>query len=248
VCPAPVSFVWGGSGVIARKESVENSDKKEFISRFVEWMTLDCTQNGFQYSYASGLYTDGICDGVTSTKVMNMLNICDPFLGDINPLAFLIKETLSTATGGYGAYLYSGLRDSFRSVSLSYALGDYSRDEAVARFKEEVAELGEIDVESNFVVPDSHLVAPVPYTITPTPTPTPEPTPSPEPTPTDAPTPTKKRTRGKNTSKKKSTSSDDGVPTIVYVLAGAGSVVVIAGTAVAIVLIHNRKKKNSQQQ
>lgn len=253
VCPAPVSFVWGGSGVIARKESIENEEKKEFISRFVEWLTLDCSQNGFQYSFASGMYTDGICDGVTSTKVMNMVNVNDPFLGGINPLAFLIKETLSTATGGYGEYKYFVLRDLYRSMTLSYALGDYSRDEAVENFKEEVAALGEIDVESNFVVPDPQLEAPAPYTLTPDATPTPDPATSPDPTPTDAPTPTKKRAKGKDTSEKKkskssdSSDSDTDIPAIVYVLIGVGGAATIAGVAYAIVLILDNKKKNSQK-
>ena len=184
---------------------------------------------------------------------MNMVNVNDPFLGGINPLAFLIKETLSTATGGYGEYKYFVLRDLYRSMTLSYALGDYSRDEAVERFKEEVAALGEIDVESNFVVPDPQLEAPAPYTLTPDATPTPDPATSPDPTPTDAPTPNKKRAKGKDTSEKKkskssdSSDSDTDIPAIVYVLIGVGGAATIAGVAYAIVLILDNKKKNSQK-
>lgn len=253
VCMAPVSFVWGGSAVLARKDSVENKDKKEFISRFVEWLTLDCTQNGFQYSFASGACTDGICNGVTSTKVMNMLNVSDPFLGNAYPHAFLIKETISPVTGGYGSYNYSGLRDAFWSAALSYASGDMDRDAAIKEFQENAADFGEIDVNTNFVVPDNQLTTPEPYDPVPTTTPTPPPTPTASaPTPTPKrnkdkdkdPTPT--RARGRDTSKKKkktSSSSDEGVPTIVYVLAGVGSAVAIAGTVTTIVLVHKHKKK-----
>ena len=249
VCPAPVSFVWGGTGVVARKDSVENKDKKEFISRFVEWLTLDATPDGFQYSFASGAYTDGICNGVTSTKVMNMLNVSDPFLGNVNPLAFLIKETISPVTGGYGEYKYSSLRDEFRADALSYAFGDMDRDAAVKQFQENAAALGEIDVNSNFVVPDNQLTVPAP--IDPVPSTTPTPTPAPTPTPIEDQDPTPTPAKGNKTKKKKKTGrkippkSDDGVPTIVYVLAGVGSAVVIAGTVTTIVLVHKHKKKKS---
>ena len=152
-------------------------------------------------------------------------------------------------TGGYGEYAYSGLRDEFRSDALSYAFGDMDRDAAVKQFQENAAALGEIDVNSNFVVPDNQLTVPAP--IDPVPSTTPTPTPAPTPTPIEDQDPTPTPAKGNKTKKKKKTGrkippkSDDGVPTIVYVLAGVGSAVVIAGTVTTIVLVHKHKKKKS---
>ena len=50
VCAPPVGFFWGGTWVLANKDT----SKKEGVAELIEWITLDSSDTGLQYLWANG--------------------------------------------------------------------------------------------------------------------------------------------------------------------------------------------------
>ncbi|MCR5275742.1 MAG: hypothetical protein K6E26_10350 [Clostridiales bacterium] len=260
-CLAPVSFSWGGYCVSAAKKGVENSSKKEFISRFVEWITLDTSDTGYQFGYASGLYTtDGTKEAVVSGNVLEKADGSSDMLAGQDPYPY-IKKAGSLAPGSYMIPRdYNSIDADFLSSVDRYVSGKLSREEAFAEFQDNIASYGGIDVKSQFVVPDPVLTAPdaLPSTVTPTPVPTqppatPTPTVTPAPTddtdvtdPDDPSTTTSKAKKKKSTKKKVTEPEDPGkkaiIPAVISVIAFAA----VCATVVTIVYVKDNKKKRNQ--
>ncbi|MCQ2497348.1 MAG: zinc-ribbon domain-containing protein [Lachnospiraceae bacterium] len=67
---APSDAIWGGEKIFANRYM--DSAKTEAVAKIIEWMTLDCTEDGLQYGLASGDLWGKPCY-VPSSYVMNQL-------------------------------------------------------------------------------------------------------------------------------------------------------------------------------
>lgn len=79
VCEPPVGFFWGGSWVFVNK----NSEYKEALADLIRWITLDSSEAGLQYSWASGDFEgNGFTrDTVISGTVMRKVSGVSDLLG-----------------------------------------------------------------------------------------------------------------------------------------------------------------------
>lgn len=141
VCQSPVSFWWGGSWIFANKDSVVDADKKEFISRFFEWVTLDTSDTGLQYMWAAGLLNDaGTKDTVSSAKVLSMVDGSMDFLGGQNAFPIFLEAGNGASSSDVTEY-DAVLNSEFAYQAESFALGK-TKDRAIADFKEVCASMG----------------------------------------------------------------------------------------------------------
>ena len=137
VCAPPVSFFWGGTWVLANKDA----NNKEGVAEFIEWLTLDSSETGFQYLIANGLLdwdndpnTPEVQEGVVSISVMSKSDGRMDFCGGQDTyVAFVQSNNLSsgTALSPYDEILGSFFRD----AADLYAKGKISKEEAIEQFK-----------------------------------------------------------------------------------------------------------------
>ncbi len=140
VCASNVGFLWGGTWLMANRKDV-GTEKGEAIAELLEWITLDCSENGLQYGWANGTWSgeQGTKDTVASGVVMGMAN------GELDFLSgqdmFEVFMTANEAASGRVLTQYDEDIDSYwREAVRMYANGELTRDEAIGYFKHEVAE------------------------------------------------------------------------------------------------------------
>jgi len=82
VCEPPIGFFWGGTWLLANKDT----EKKEAVAELINWVTLQCDEEGLQYYWANGTLEGegGTKDTVASGTVMAMSNGELTFLGGQN--------------------------------------------------------------------------------------------------------------------------------------------------------------------
>lgn len=70
------------------------SPNKDLLGPLVEWITLDCSENGLQYGLATGTFLDGDVVGVLSRTVLKNTKTTLDVLGgqDINPVLYNISK------------------------------------------------------------------------------------------------------------------------------------------------------------
>jgi multiple sugar transport system substrate-binding protein len=144
VCEPPVGFFWGGTWVLANK----NSQNKEAVGKIIEWITLDTTENGLQYHWANGtLYGEGgTKDTVASGVVMAKANGVLAFLGGQNMFDVFIPSN-QFANGKNLTQFDETINRYWRDSVRLYTSGQVTRDEALAQFKQTVADNLEVVVE-----------------------------------------------------------------------------------------------------
>jgi hypothetical protein len=146
VCVPPVGFWWGGSWLLASKLAVENADKKEFVSKFIEWVTLDTTKEGLQYGWANNTI-EGLTaakDTVSSGKVMKESDGSMAFLGGQNPFQIFVDAT-SYASSKCKCLYDSDLNGTWQDLVNQYAHGKIEKDDIMTKFKD-AAEAIDIEV------------------------------------------------------------------------------------------------------
>ena len=139
VCTPPVGFFWGGTWLLANKDT----DQKEGVAEFIEWVTLDCSETGLQYLWANGTFNGegGTKDCVASGTVMAMSDGTLDFLGgqDMFP-AFIAGN--ANATGKNMTQYDETINSYFRDAVRQYALpeGEFygDKDAAIAQFQTNV--------------------------------------------------------------------------------------------------------------
>ncbi len=137
VCEAPVGFFWGGTWLLANKDS----DKKEAVATLIDWITLQCDKDSLQYAWANGtLYdTAGTKDTVASNTVMAMSDGKLDFLGGQN--MFDVFGKANAAANGSNLTQYDEtINNIWRDQVRQYAAGKISRDDAIKAFKQSVAD------------------------------------------------------------------------------------------------------------
>ena len=147
VCAPNVGFFWGGTWVLASKYAV-GSDKQDAVKEIINWITLDCTEEGLQYGWANGTWSgeQGTKDTVASGTAMAMSNGELEFLGGQNMFDVFVPAN-QYANGSNLTQYDETINTYWRDAVRQYTSGALSRDEAIAAFKQNVAD--NLDVEVN---------------------------------------------------------------------------------------------------
>ena len=137
VCAPPVGFFWGGTWLLADKDT----DQKEGVAELIEWITLDTSETGLQYLWANGLVdwdndpsTTTSKDTVTSAVVMAKSDGSLDFCGGQNVYPAFIagnKYASAKAMTQYDEHINGYWTDCVDK----YVDGTYSREEAIEEFK-----------------------------------------------------------------------------------------------------------------
>jgi hypothetical protein len=144
VCEPPVGFFWGGTWVLANK----NSPVKDAVGKLIEWITLDSSNTGLQYFWANGTLNGpgGTKDTVASGTVMKKSDGTLPFLGGQNMFDVFVPAG-AFATGKNKTQYDESINIYWRDQVREYSYGNKTREQALADFKQQVADNLDIIVE-----------------------------------------------------------------------------------------------------
>jgi hypothetical protein len=145
VCVPPVGFGTCGYLMLVNKNTTgKDPDLASGVAELVEWYTLDTTETGFQYLWASGTvdwdnnsYTVTEKDTVVSNTVMAMLKNESDVCGgqDINPVFIAASRK---ASANHISEYDDPIEGIWRDVVLEYAHGNLSKNEAIEKFRKRV--------------------------------------------------------------------------------------------------------------
>ena len=144
VCDSPVGFFWGGTWVLANKDS----KVKAAVGEIIEWITLDSSDTGLQSYWANGtLYADAPTkDAVASGTVMKKADGSIEFLGGQNMFDAFVPAG-ENATGKNITQYDETINKAWRDQVREYTAGNKTREQAIADFKQNVADNLDIIVE-----------------------------------------------------------------------------------------------------
>jgi len=143
ICEPPFGFFWGGTWLMA----AESSTKKEAVGEIINWITLDCTENGLQYMWANGTFTEGgTKDAVASGTVMSISDGTLDFLGGQNMFDVFVPSN-QFANGKNLTQYDETINLKWRDQVRMYAAGEKTREAALADFKQDVADNLDVIVE-----------------------------------------------------------------------------------------------------
>lgn len=144
VCEPPAGFFWGGFWVFVNK----NSEHKEVLGDLIRWITLDSSETGLQYSWASGTF-DGngrVRDAVTSGTVMGNVPGEIDFLGGQD--MFEVFDKTARLASGKNRTMYDEAIDLYwLAAAREYAEGGKTKEQVIADFKQKVKDQLDIIVE-----------------------------------------------------------------------------------------------------
>lgn len=144
VCEPPVGFFWGGTWVLANKDT----DQKEGVGELIDWITLDCTENGLQYMWANGTYNPDkpTKDCVASGTVMEMSDGTVDFLGGQDMFDVFVPAN-QYANGKNLTQYDESINILWRDQVRMYTSGQKSREDALEDFKRQVSDNLAIEAE-----------------------------------------------------------------------------------------------------
>ncbi|NLO08391.1 MAG: carbohydrate ABC transporter substrate-binding protein [Clostridiales bacterium] len=137
VCEPPVGFFWGGSWVLANKDTkIPNA-----VGEIIEWITLDASETGLQYMWANGTFSGegGTKDTVASGAVMKISNGEIDFLNGQNMFDAFVPAG-EFANGKNLTQYDETINGHFRGQVREYTAGNKTREQALADFKQLVAD------------------------------------------------------------------------------------------------------------
>ena len=144
VCEPPVGFFWGGTWLMANKDS----DKKEAVGQIIDWITLNCTEDGLQYMWANGTLNGegGTKDVVGSNTVLGISDGTLDFLGGQDMFEAFIPAN-SYASGKTMTQYDETINSAWQDQAGLYAHGEKDKDTAIADFKTDVSDKLGIEAE-----------------------------------------------------------------------------------------------------
>jgi ABC-type glycerol-3-phosphate transport system substrate-binding protein len=143
VCESPLGFFWGGTWIC-----VNNDTKvKDAVAKIIEWITLDTSNDGLLYMWANGTFNGegGTKDTVSSGTVMSKSNGKLDFLGGQNMFDVFVPAN-KFASGKNLTQYDEGINQAWRDQVRAYAYGQKSKDQAIADFKQTVADKFDLDI------------------------------------------------------------------------------------------------------
>lgn len=144
VCTPPIGFFWGGTWVLANK----NTEKAEAVGKIIEWITLDSSEDGLQYKWANGTLNGegGTKDAVASGTVMSKSDGSVDFLSGQNMFDAFVPAN-QYAKGTNLTQYDETINQYWRDQTREYTAGNKSREQAIADFKQQVADNLDVVVE-----------------------------------------------------------------------------------------------------
>ena len=145
VCEPPIGFFWGGTWLLANKDS----EKKDAVKQLIEWVTLDSSDTGLQYYWANGTMVEGEVgtkDCVASGTVMSKSDGAVDFLGGQNMFDVFVPAN-SYANGKNLTQYDETINQYWRDAVREYTAGNLSREDAIAAFKQNVADNLDVEVD-----------------------------------------------------------------------------------------------------
>ena len=139
-CAPNVGFLWGGTWLLANKDVV-GTDKAAGVAEILTWITLDTSEDGLQYGWANGTWSgeQGTKDTVASNVVMSKSDGTLDFLGGQNMFDVFTKAN-DAANGRVLTQYDETINNWWRDQVRAYVAGNVTRDEAIANFKQQVAD------------------------------------------------------------------------------------------------------------
>ena len=144
ICEPPIGFFWGGTWILANKDTA----KAEAVAEIIEWITLDSSEDGLQYKWANGTLNGegGTKDAVASGTVMANSNGELEFLGGQNMFDVFVPAN-QYANGKNLTQYDESINMYWRDAVREYTSGNKSREDAIAGFKTMVADNLDVIVE-----------------------------------------------------------------------------------------------------
>ena len=159
ITDAPVPFTWGGTWVFANASI--SDDIRSGVATLIEWITLDYSETGFQQFFANGnlfegsalfpdqaadyaagrIFKDAVGSGVVLARSDGTLD----FLGGQNMNDIFVPAGATASGRGFGPYDET-INEAFADQALQYFMGEKSRDQAIADFKQHIADI--LDIRS----------------------------------------------------------------------------------------------------
>lgn len=143
VCDSPIGFFWGGTWVLANKDT----KVKDAVADIIDWITLDDAEDSLQYMWANGTMNDaGTKDAVASGTVMSKSDGSVDFLGGQNMFDVFVPAN-KYANGTNLTQYDETINNYWRGQVREYTAGNKSREQAITDFKQQVADNLDIIVE-----------------------------------------------------------------------------------------------------
>lgn len=149
VTEPPTGFFWGGTWLLANKDTLKDDAKKKAVADFIKWVTLDTSDTGLQYYWANGTIKDGeqgTKDAVASSVVMAKSDGTIPLLGGQNMFDVFVPAN-ANASGKNLTQYDETINKLWRDQVREYTAGNKSRDDAIKTFKQQVKDQLGIDSE-----------------------------------------------------------------------------------------------------
>jgi len=144
ICKPPVGFFWGGTWIIANKDTKIPAT----VGKIIEWITLDSSETGLQYFWANGTLSGpgGTKDTVASGTVMKKSDGSVALLGGQNMFDVFVPAG-AFATGKNKTQYDETINLYWRNQVREYTAGTKSREQAIKDFKQQVADNLDVIVE-----------------------------------------------------------------------------------------------------
>ncbi len=144
ICEPPIGFFWGGTWVLANKDTA----KADAVGQIIQWITLDTSEDGLQYKWANGTLNGegGTKDAVASGTVMAKSDGTLDFLGGQNMFDVFVPAN-QFANGKNLTQYDETINMYWRDQVREYTAGNKTREEALEGFKQQVSENLGIEAE-----------------------------------------------------------------------------------------------------
>jgi multiple sugar transport system substrate-binding protein len=144
VCEPPVGFFWGGTWILANKDTKIPAT----VGEIIKWITLDTSETGLQYMWANGTLNGpgGTKDTVASGVVMKKSDGTLDFLGGQNMFDVFVPAG-EYANGKNLTQYDESINSYWRNQVREYTAGNKTREQAIADFKQNVADNLDVIVE-----------------------------------------------------------------------------------------------------
>jgi hypothetical protein len=148
VTHSPVNWAWGGTWLIGHKDL--EGEKREAVAEFIEWITLNTTDTGFQFLFANGiLYEDStlfpgeaqkVRDGTNSKDAVASKVVMERSVGDLAVVAGqnIFEYFMPAGQNARSNHWHEWDRDfngAFQDQCRMYYAGEKTKEEAIRDFK-----------------------------------------------------------------------------------------------------------------
>jgi hypothetical protein len=143
VCTPTTGFFWGGTWLLG----AASSQNKEAVGQIIEWVTLDDSDTGLQYYWANGTFPGATAkDAVGSGTVMAKSDGSVDFLGGQNMFDIFVPAN-QFANGKNMTQYDETINSYWRDQTRQYTSGTKTKEQAIADFKQQVADNLDVVVE-----------------------------------------------------------------------------------------------------